>query len=107
MLKMVGSRLRNLNNGGMWNSLLRRSFQNKFLCFDLLLKDDEKSSGHVNNNLMILLKKSLDFVDHTSVEVLVRLQDFQLLDYCCIPQTILERLGSNVEDLKLEAMLLP
>lgn len=45
------------------------------MCSDPLLKDDEESSGHVDNNLLILLKKSPDSVDHTSVEVPVRLHD--------------------------------
>jgi hypothetical protein len=73
MLTRVCNRFKNLNSGGMWNSLLPHSFQKSFLCFDLFFKDDEKSLGHVDNNLLILLKKSPNFVNHTSVEVFMRL----------------------------------
>jgi hypothetical protein len=38
----------------------------------MLLKDNEKPPGHVGNNLLILLKKSLNFVDHTNAEIPLR-----------------------------------
>jgi hypothetical protein len=75
MLMMVGSKIKNLNNSGMWNSLLPCSFQKSFLCFELFLKNDEESSSHVDNNLLILLKKYPNSIDHVSVEVLVILQE--------------------------------
>ncbi len=88
----------------MWNSLLPRSFQRSFLCSDPLLKDDEESSGHVDNNLLILLKKSPDSVDRTSVEVPVRLHDLWAV---ALHKLCLRDLIQVQRNLKLEALLLP
>jgi hypothetical protein len=74
------------------------------LCSDPLLKDDEESSGHVDNNLLILLKKSPDSVDRTSVEVPVRLHDLWAIALHKLCSKDLIQVQRN---LKLEALLLP